>query len=190
MLHKQLPSSLVIIPIITHNSKILYIFTENPHSSSLITSPFCSWKSIELCHSLHTYITAIVHIVLNSGHKLTCQVWCMCPPIVQCMCWFVFDPIYVAVNELNSGWSSTSCGTPNLHTKLWYHNDLNYASLTLLSTDWCCNGHQQAGNSAYATDTVAEACKVSVQGGVLKFSIVTRNMEVLFEGIVGPQTLC
>ena len=40
------------------------------------------------------------------------------PPNVQPMCWFVLDPKWAAVNDLNSVWNSTSlCGTPKLATR-------------------------------------------------------------------------
>ena len=55
VLHKQRPSSPVIIPIITRNSQILEISNENcaaQLSLILASRPSCSWKSIEDGHSL------------------------------------------------------------------------------------------------------------------------------------------
>ena len=65
------------------------------------------------------------------------------PPSVQPMCWFVFDHKWVAANDLNSVWSSTSlCGTPvgtpnplrKAVTSQW-SNQRALLSLTLLSTN-------------------------------------------------------
>ena len=67
----------------------------------------------EHCHHLCTWINGVARIVLTEGHYLTCGIWCMCLPRVQCVCWFVFNPNWAAVNDLNSVWRSTLlCGTP------------------------------------------------------------------------------
>ena len=57
VLHKQCPSRLVFIPIMTQNSQIHDIFTENraAHLSlNLASQSFCSWKSNEYCYPIRT----------------------------------------------------------------------------------------------------------------------------------------
>ena len=94
-------------------------------------------------------------------------------PSVQSVCWFVFDPKWAAVNDLNSVWSSTSlCGTPvgipnPLHeamTSQW-SNLRTLLSLTLLSTTlifqaWRNNGQWQSGNRARTCNDYSDSLRL------------------------------
>ena len=100
------------------------------------------------------------------------------PPSVQSVYWFVFDPKWAAVNDLNSVWSSTSlCGTP-----VGTPNPLRVAmtsqwsslrallSLTLLSTNLIVQSITKQWPAAVrqpcarVTITAAASCEVSPQG--------------------------
>ena len=100
------------------------------------------------------------------------------PPIVQFVCWFVFDPKWAAINDLNWVWSSTSlCGAPmdkpnplrEAMTSQWY-NLRALLSLTILSTNpivpsmtqqWPVAVRQQC---ARVTIIAATMCQVSAHG--------------------------
>ena len=101
-------------------------FHRNSYRIALIESPSrssCSWKSSE---HFHPTLLDLMHV----------------PPSLQSVCWFVFDPKWAAVNDLNSVCSSTTlCGTPvgtpnplrEAKTSQW-SNLRALLSLTLLST--------------------------------------------------------
>ena len=144
VLGEQHPITPVIIPIITRNSQIRDIFTWTSYRIALTeppSRPSCSWKSIEHCHPLCTWIKAIARIVLNEGHKLTCWIWCMCLQVFNPCVDLCLIPNELLLND--SVWSSTSlCGTPvdtpnplrEAMTSQW-SNLRGLLSLTLLSTN-------------------------------------------------------
>ena len=120
----QNPSSPVIIPIITWNSQILNISTKNcaaQLSLNLASRPSCSWKSIEHCHSLRTWITAITMDGIKFG-SLTDLLGLIFMPSIRMLTHACVWPQWVAVNDILFGLSTLLCmrrGDSEAMTSQW-----------------------------------------------------------------------
>ena len=137
ILDEQHPSRPAIVPIITRNSQIRDTFTVL-HSSHWVSAAASLFFEIQWALSPPLYLNKCNRTECTKWGALTDQLDMMhVPQTVKSMCWFLFDPKWAAVNDLDSVSSRCEAHTTSLREAMTSQvsNLRALLSLKLLSTN-------------------------------------------------------